>query len=50
MINIDNVIKIFSRDLNIESEVWYKGNRFSQFSSASGFNTVSKILLESYKK
>lgn len=38
------------RDLNIESEVWYKGNRFSQFSSASGFNIVSKILLESYKK
>lgn len=37
-------------NINISQDEWYKGNRFSQFSSAAGFNIVANILLDSFEK
>ena len=42
-------IKKWIQNLNISSNEWCKGNRFSQFSSASGVNIVAKILYDSYR-
>lgn len=46
---LKNRIKDWIQNLNISSSEWSKGNRFSQFSSASGINIVAKILYDSYR-
>ena len=35
---------------NISQDEWYKGNRFSQFSSAAGFNIVANMLFDSLEQ
>mgnify|MGYP000922082465 CR=1 FL=1 len=48
--DIDNFISLVGNwisDINVAEESWYKGNRFSQFSSAAGFNIVANMLLDS---
>ena len=50
--NIENLkieMKKWIQNLNISSDEWSKGNRFSQFSSSAGFNIVAKILFDSYR-
>ena len=37
-------------NINISQDEWYKGNRFSQFSSAAGFNIVANMLLDSLEQ
>lgn len=46
--SLKKYIERWFKDLNIESKEWHKGGRLSQFSSASGFNIVAKILFDSY--
>lgn len=47
---LKNRIKKWIQNLNIDSDDWSKGNKFSRFSSASGFNIVAKILFDSYRE
>ena len=47
--NLKIEMKKWIQNLNISSDEWSKGNRFSQFSSASGFNIVAKLLFDSYR-
>lgn len=37
------------RNINIDEDLWYKGNHFSKFSSESGFNIIAKMILDSYE-
>lgn len=37
-------------NIKISQDEWYKGNRFSQFSSAAGFNIVANMLLDSLEE
>lgn len=47
---LKNRIKKWIQNLNIDSDEWSTGSRFSQFSSASGFNIVAKFLFDSYRE
>lgn len=47
--NLKSEMKKWIQNLNISSDEWIKGNRFSQFSSSSGFNIVAKVLFDSYR-
>lgn len=37
-------------NIKIDEDEWYKGNKFSQFSSAAGFNIVANMLLDSLEQ
>lgn len=42
-------VEYWIRNINISQNLWYKGNHFSQFSSAAGFNIVANYLLDAFE-
>ena len=42
-------VEYWIKNINISQNLWYKGNRFSQFSSAAGFNIVANYLLDAFE-
>ena len=42
-------VECWIRNINISQNLWYKGNYFSQFSSAAGFNIVANYLLDAFE-